>query len=153
MQIELTDKEYEMLKILLNNTNECSGGCYIEEYQYEKFDCIDCDFFNRKNDLIEKVMNYSKYEDTWNRNTIDLEEFVKGNIAVHCDTEEKALDFFSFLKEHDILWETGKELTDDTLFSIYEDKMTYNFESIGILYANVGYYKTLRYKVVKWEVE
>lgn len=152
MKIELTEKEFEMLKILINNTNECSGGCYIEEYQYEKFDCIDCDFFNRKNDLIEKVMNYSKYEDTWNRNTIDLEEFVNGKIAVHCDTEEKVNDFFNVLKEHEFLWETGKPLGEETFSFVYEEGTGYNFENMGILYASIGYYRSQKYNIVKWEV-
>lgn len=57
MKIELTEKEFKMLKILIHNTNECESGCYIQEYQYESFDCQDCPYFNKKNDLIEKIMN------------------------------------------------------------------------------------------------
>ena len=57
MKIELTEKEFEILKILIHNTNECESGCYIQEYQYESFDCQDCPYFNKKNDLIEKIMN------------------------------------------------------------------------------------------------
>lgn len=31
MEIELTDKEFEVLKILISNANECESGCIIEE--------------------------------------------------------------------------------------------------------------------------
>ena len=55
MKIELTEKEFEILKILIHNTNECESGCCIQEYQYESFDCQDCPYFNKKNDLIEKI--------------------------------------------------------------------------------------------------
>ena len=57
MKIELTKKEFEILKILIYNTNECESGCCIQEYQEESFDCQDCPFFNKKNDLIEKINN------------------------------------------------------------------------------------------------
>lgn len=152
MKIELTDKEFEMLKMLLNNTNECESGCVIEKYQYEPFGCQDCPYFNKKNDLIEKIMSYSKYEYVWNRNTIDLEEFVNGKVAIHCDTLEKVNDFFNVLKEHEFLWETCKPLEEETYYSVHEDATAYNFETFGILYGNVGYYRNQKYKVIKWEV-
>ena len=94
MEIELTDKEFEVLKILISNTNECESGCIIEEYQYKPFDWGNCPYFNKKNALIEKIMSYFEYEYIWNRDTIDLEEFVNGRVAVWCDTEEKVNDFF-----------------------------------------------------------
>ena len=56
MKIELTEKEFEILKVLIHNTNECESGC-IQEYQEEPFDCKDCPYFNKKNDLIEKISN------------------------------------------------------------------------------------------------
>ena len=153
MKIELTDKEFEMLKILISNTNECESGCYIEEYQEQDFDCRDCDFYKKKWNLIDKIKHHSEYKYVWNRNTIDLEKFTSGEIAVYCDTEEKVNDFFNVLKGNEILWETGKPLGDETYSSIYKDRTAYNFENIGILYASVGYYKALNYKVIKWEVE
>ena len=57
MKIELTEKEFEILKILIHNTNECESGCCIQEYQDESFDCQDCLYYNKKNDLIEKISN------------------------------------------------------------------------------------------------
>ena len=56
MKIELTEKEFEILKILIHNTNECESGCCIQEYQEDnKINCENCPFFNKKNDLIEKI--------------------------------------------------------------------------------------------------
>ena len=154
MKIELTDKEFEMLKMLLNNTNECESGCVIEEYQYEPFDCQDCPYFNKKNDLIEKIMSYSdsQYECVWDKNTIDLKEFVNGKVAVWCDTEYKANDFLNFLKEHEFIWETGRPLRDKTYYSLYKNRTAYKFENIGIYYTGVEYYRNQKYKIIKWEV-
>ena len=60
MKIELTEKEFEILKILICNTNECANGCYIEEYQEDnKINCENCDFYKRKWDLIEKIESIS----------------------------------------------------------------------------------------------
>ena len=56
MKIELTEKEFEILKILIYNTNECESGCCIQEYQEDnKINCENCDFYKRKWDLIEKI--------------------------------------------------------------------------------------------------
>lgn len=93
-----------------------------------------------------------EYEYVWNKNTIDLEEFVNGGVAVWCEDKQKMDDFFNVLKEHEFLWETGRPLKDETYYSLYKNRTAYNFENIGILYSTVRYYKTLRYKVVKWEV-
>ena len=59
MKIELTEQEFEILKILIYNTNECASRCIVEEYQEELFDCQDCPYFNKKNDLIEKIESIS----------------------------------------------------------------------------------------------
>ena len=58
MKIELTEQEFEILKTLIHNTNECESGC-IQEYQEESFDCENCDFYKRKWDLIEKIESIS----------------------------------------------------------------------------------------------
>ena len=58
MKIELTEKEFEILKILIYNTNEYESGCCIQEYQEDnKINCENCDFYERKWDLIEKISN------------------------------------------------------------------------------------------------
>ena len=58
MKIELTEKEFEILKILIYNTNECESGCCIQEYQEDnEINCENCDFYKRKWDLIEKINN------------------------------------------------------------------------------------------------
>ena len=40
------------------NTNECESGCCIQECQEDnKINCENCDFYERKWNLIEKIMN------------------------------------------------------------------------------------------------
>ena len=59
MKIELTEQEFEILKTLIHNTNECESGC-IEEYQEDnEINCENCDFYKRKWDLIEKIESIS----------------------------------------------------------------------------------------------
>ena len=60
MKIELTKQEFEILKILIYNTNECESGCCIQEYQEDnEINCENCDFYKRKWDLIEKIESIS----------------------------------------------------------------------------------------------
>ena len=59
MKIELTEQEFEILKTLIHNTNECESGC-IEEYQEDnEINCENCDFYERKWNLIEKIESIS----------------------------------------------------------------------------------------------
>ena len=59
MKIELTEQEFEILKTLIHNTNECESGC-IQEYQEDnEINCENCDFYKRKWDLIEKIESIS----------------------------------------------------------------------------------------------
>ena len=60
MKIELTEQEFEILKVLIHNTNECESGCYVEEYQEDnEINCENCDFYERKWNLIEKIESIS----------------------------------------------------------------------------------------------
>ena len=56
MKIELTEKEFEILKILIHNTNECESGCCIQEYQEDnKMNCENCDFYNNTLTNVNKI--------------------------------------------------------------------------------------------------
>ena len=60
MKIELTEQEFEILKTLIHNTNKCESGCCIQEYQYDnEMNCENCDFYERKWNLIEKIESIS----------------------------------------------------------------------------------------------
>lgn len=72
MKIEMTQEELNYLKKLLSNTNNCM------EYN-----------------LLTKIKECLG-EMTWNKNTIDLNKFIYEDIAVSCDTKEKAEDFLYF---------------------------------------------------------
>ena len=59
MKIELTEKEFEILKVLIHNTNECESGCMQEYQEDNEINCENCDFYKRKWDLIEKIESIS----------------------------------------------------------------------------------------------
>lgn len=88
---------------------------------------------------------------------LDWEGFKAGRFAVHCNTEEKAKQFFDELKIQGIKWCNGKELT-DTKWNLYKESTHYGFYNSsengicygtfnGRIHVKVPY--TPNYRVIK----
>ena len=82
------------------------------------------------------------------------EEFkVSNNIAVHCKTEEEAIDFCNQMNEHGMEWNNGESYLDETNWngSRYNEgyKEETCYEADGS-YANVEYYGEGNYKILEW---
>ena len=86
------------------------------------------------------------------------EEFKKGNIAVHCDTEEKAKDFLKECDKEGIRWRYNNERT------ITEGSNCWRVEKENTSYSCMGRFCTLEYsnykthrdkglEIIKWEIE
>ena len=77
------------------------------------------------------------------------EEFKRGNIAVHCDTEEKAKDFLEKCDEQGMgtmkfnCWEIAKEYTSYSCMLMYG--------CIG--YAHCEFHKSKGMKIIEWEID
>ncbi len=68
----------------------------------------------------------------------DWEGFKAGKFAVHCDTEEKAKQFFDELKIQGIKWRSDKELNShETHWDCYRDKTTFGFMRGGMGYGDL----------------
>lgn len=68
----------------------------------------------------------------------DWEGFKAGKFAVHCDTEEKAMQFFDELKIQGIKWRSDKELNShETHWDCYRDKTTFGFMRGGMGYGDL----------------
>ncbi|WP_308779611.1 hypothetical protein [uncultured Clostridium sp.] len=81
------------------------------------------------------------------------EEFKKGNIAVHCDTEEKAKDFLKECDKNDIKWETGEYTHESTEWNEHKKETSYSHYIKGVVIARLGLNKALGYKIIEWEIE
>lgn len=76
-----------------------------------------------------------------------IEEFKKGGIAVHCNTEEKAKAFLKALKEEGLTWGSGLDLEKNTLYSWYDKETCYEYDG-GVYYCGVEYFKKNDYTII-----
>lgn len=83
------------------------------------------------------------------------EEFKNGEIAVHCDTEEKANNFLNECDKQGIAWTDGDKTTEincwfwykkDTSYACSEGKSKLTFESLE-------HYKDKGLEIIKWEID
>lgn len=89
----------------------------------------------------------------WNRNTIDLKEYLEKDIAIHCDTEEKSDDLLECLDEKGIKWASGSRLTEKNYYCCYEELTCYNYHKFGeISCSDTKMYESNRYDIVEWEI-
>ena len=93
-------------------------------------------------------------ETIWNRNNFDLEKFKNENIAIHCDTEEKAKDLLTLLSKSEVTWCDGEDLTEAICWGCCKENTCYNFDKDdnGLTFCNTNDYNGLNYKMVKWEI-
>lgn len=89
---------------------------------------------------------------TWNRNTIDLKEFRKSNIAIHCDTEEKADDLLKYLNSKGIEWCSGEELKYNNYYFWYKELTCYRLNHTGLSYSDIDWWKSNYYDIVEWKI-
>nr|DAQ39478.1 MAG TPA: hypothetical protein [Caudoviricetes sp.] len=89
---------------------------------------------------------------TWNKNTIDLKEYLEKDIVIHCDNEEKSNDLLEYLDKQGIKWASGSRLTEKNYYCIYEGVICYNYEFDGISCSDTHMYESNGYDIVKWEI-
>ena len=82
----------------------------------------------------------------------DWDRFKKGEIAVHCDTEEKANDFLKKCDEKGIAWCTDIRATQDNNWAIYKENTAYccmhSYERLE--YASYVFYEGYNIEIIKW---
>lgn len=88
----------------------------------------------------------------WNRNTIDLEEFRKSKVVIHCDTEEKANDLLKYLDGQGIKWRGGLKLAENNYYGIYKEFTCYNYEFGCLSYSDTDWYIDAKYNIIEWEI-
>lgn len=81
------------------------------------------------------------------------EEFKKGNIAVHCDTEEKAKDFLKKCDKEGIRWQRGQYTHEFTKWDIFKEGTSYSFFINGIAITRLDLDKAQGLKIIEWEID
>ena len=76
------------------------------------------------------------------------EEFLSNDkIAVHCKTEEQAIDFCRQMHEHGLEWIDGQSYLKNTSWETYKEKTAYEADGT---FANLQYYTENGYTILEW---
>lgn len=87
-----------------------------------------------------------------NRNTLDIEEFKKGDIVINCKTEKESIDLFKYLDDEGIIWCSRDKLTKYNIRNYEFGRETcYRFDETGLSYSSIGFYDRY-YKIYEWEI-
>ena len=87
-----------------------------------------------------------------NRNTLNMEEFKKGNIVINCKTEKELIDLFKYLDDKGITWCNRDKLTKDDIKNYELGRETcYRFDGAGLSCASIDFYDKY-YKIYEWEI-
>ena len=81
----------------------------------------------------------------------DWEEFKKGKIAVHCDTEEKAKDFVDKCYEKGISFFFSRK--EETCYSCYREQTCYIYDCYNLMCGKKQLFIADGFNVIKWETE
>lgn len=81
------------------------------------------------------------------------EEFKNGEIAVHCDTEEKADDFLKECEKRNIKWIGGDNATHHNHYSVNFGLTCYCGKKGVLTYSDKVYFIQKGTTIVKWEVK
>lgn len=83
----------------------------------------------------------------------DWDRFKSGEIAVHCDTEEKANYFLRECEREDIIWSGGDKATHHNNYSVHYEETCYFCRSKKITYCDREYFNKKRIEIIKWKVK
>lgn len=86
----------------------------------------------------------------------DWDRFKNGEIAVHCDTEEKAKDFLKECEKRDIGWSSGKKANHNTNWDSYKIDTCYScyiLRERELGYGSKHFFKKEGLEIIKWEID
>lgn len=87
-----------------------------------------------------------------NRNTLNVEEFKKGDIVINCKTEKESIDLFKYLDDKGIIWCSRDKLTKYNIKNYEFGRETcYRFDETGLSYSSIDFYNRY-YKIYEWEI-
>lgn len=83
------------------------------------------------------------------------EEFKNGEIAVHCDTEEKANNFLNECDKQGIAWNDGDKTTEINCWFWHKKNTSYacSFGKSKLVFDFLEYHKDKGLEIIKWEID
>ena len=83
------------------------------------------------------------------------EKFKKGEIAVHCDTKEKAINFLKECDTQGVKWKCGGDLKSLTKWDFHERKTVYGCcdGDANLYYGTDIYYVEHDIPIIKWNIK
>ena len=92
------------------------------------------------------------------RKEFDWDKFKNDKIAVHCKTEDEAVDFLKECEKADIKWcSYDKNISKKTQWFYYKEDTCYRFWNTphrdinnGLMVSPLEYYKSVNYKIIEW---
>lgn len=83
------------------------------------------------------------------------EKFKKGEIAVHCDTKEKAINFLKECDTQGVKWKLGGDLKSLTKWDFHERKTVYGCcdGDANLYYGTDIYYVKHDIPIIKWNIK
>ena len=93
---------------------------------------------------------------TLNRENIDFELFLKGKIAINCQTEEDCIDFLKTCDEVGIKWVSGSRASSVTHFDFYGKDTCYSYVNSkgdsGLCNRSFGFHARKKgLRIYKWQ--
>ena len=83
----------------------------------------------------------------------DWDRFKNGEIAVHCDTEEKAKDFLEECDKEGIKWLGRDKSIHHTNYEVFYDITCYYAGKCGLTYCDISHFKSKGIEIIKWEIK
>lgn len=140
----------EVSKMELDSDINC--GNYHMEYVV----CDDCPLGNCKHcdKVTYEIKEIAKEYIAENEPAFTWEQFKKGEIAVHCDTEEKAKDFLNKCNKESMYWVDFETIKDnETYYNEYKENTCYECYKIGVAFTSLRQSELKSLKIVKWNIK
>ena len=142
----IVDKQYYMSdgfhgEIFVNSMKKMKGkvvtikDAYEQHYRIEEFSWYWTD------EMLELVESKSKL--------FDWDYFLNktNKVAVHCKTEEEAIDFCKQMHEHELRWHCGRSYLDKIEWNVFKENTCY---SNNRQFSPYSFYKTSNYTILEW---
>lgn len=81
-----------------------------------------------------------------------FKDIIENNLAIHCDTEEKADNFLQECKNQGVIWETSETIDKQNYWYRYEENTCYYIDhNMKVACRNFSYFLKVGYKIIDFE--
>ena len=151
MSYSIMIKNNETDEILANEETSCIIGAFSTGDDYiNRVVLADTNVLIIKNCIAQAQGAVNHAIDLVKGKKMTIKEFFKSgeNLAIHCDTEEKAEKLLEAFDKTGHKWRTGYSYIDLTCWDMYKKNTCY---SNGGRYGEIDWYKSKKYQILEFE--